>query len=263
MSTQAHPAPSPQKLGSGVVVAIALHAVVAIVLISLTFIGPMHKPNWGESAASVGSIQASMVNAIPLPPKAPPVEKSVLASENVSKTPEPHPKEKTAPPPRDTDLLIKNKVETKTQPKAAPREVLDPPKHPQPTPPTPKAATGDSATQLPQAINQTVNGTATATVQNRTFGNRYAYYLRIVGTTVTRNYNTQRPDPRTSQDKSVTILFDIQRDGSPANLRVETSSGSPTLDMAGKRAILEVDNFGPLPEGDHITIEYKFDYHHP
>jgi hypothetical protein len=28
------------------------------------------------------------------------------------------------------------------------------------------------------------------------------------------------------------------------------------------RALQRIDSFGPLPEGDHITIEDKFDYKH-
>jgi protein TonB len=262
MSTQAHPAPGRQPLGSGLIGAIVLHVAVAALLIGASFLRPFHKKPWGEDTASIGAIQASMVSAIPLPPKAPPVEKSVLASEDVTKAPEPPPVEKTAPPPKATDILVKSKPD-KVVPKVAPKETPEPPKHPQPVAPSPKATSGDAATQLPQSISQTANGTATVTVQNRSFGNRYAYYLRIVGSTVTRNYNEQHPDPRASQDKSVTLVFDIQRDGSPTNLRVETASGSSTLDMAARRAVLSVDSFGQLPEGDHITIEYKFDYHHP
>src|SRR6185312_2559149 len=262
MSSYAHPAPLQQKFSSGFAGAVVLHVAVAGILIGMAFLHPFQPKHWGEDAASAGAIQAVMVNALPLPTKAPPIDHSVLASENVTKAPAPPVQEKTAPPPTPNDLLIKNKVDTKP-PKVAPKENLTPTKHPLPTPDSPKATTGDAATQLPQAVTQSVNGTATVTVQNRSFGNRYAYYLRIVGSMVTKNYNEQHPDPRASQDKSVSMLFDIQRDGTIQNLRVETASGSPTLDAAAKRALLEIDSFGPLPEGDHITIEYKFDYHHP
>jgi protein TonB len=262
MSSYAHPAPLQQKLGGGFAGAVLLHIAVAGILIGLAFLHPLHSKSWGEDASSAGAIQATMVNAIPLPPKAPPVDHAVLASEDVTKAPAPPVKEKTAPPPKPTDILIKNKIDTKPS-KVAPKENLAPTRHPQPTPESPKATTGDAATQLPQATTQAVNGTATVTVQSRTFGNRYAYYLRIIGGMVTKNYNEQHPDPRTSQDKSVTMLFDIQRDGTIQNLRLEIPSGSPSLDAAAKRAILQIDGFGPLPEGDHITIEYKFDYHHP
>ena len=58
------------------------------------------------------------------------------------------------------------------------------------------------------------------------------------------------------------ILRVLQRDGSIANVHIENRSGSPTLDTAAMRALQRIDSFGPLPEGDHITIEDKFDYKH-
>lgn len=261
MSTQTHPAPAPQKLSGGFVGAVVLHVVFAAAILLFGLLPGFHKPNWGEHASSVGSIQASIVSAIPLPPRAQPMEHSVLTSENVSPAAEEKPKEATAPPPKPTDVLIK-KPETKPPPvKPAPREA-EAVKHPQPAQPTPKATSGDNATQLPQATAQATNGTATITVQNRTFGDRYAYYLRGVSNTCARNYNQNQfsVDPRASEGKSVSITFDIQRDGSVANLRVARSSGSPTLDNAAKRAVLEVDSFGQLPEGDRLPIEFKFDY---
>ncbi len=99
-------------------------------------------------------------------------------------------------------------------------------------------------------------------MQNRSFGNRYAYYVEAVGRVIAQNYFTQEVDPRTSEGKSVSVLFDIQRDGSITNIRIEQHSGSPTLDTAAVRALQRIDTFGPLPEGDHITIEDKFDYKH-
>ena len=88
-----------------------------------------------------------------------------------------------------------------------------------------------------------------ATVQDRTFGNRYAYYLKIVSNTVAQNWETYEADPATSQGKRVTILFDINRDGVPENIRIETKSGSPSLDASALHALQRVDNFGPLPAG--------------
>lgn len=253
---------NPDHFGNGVVRAVALHILVGAFLAALAIYAPGHVEHWGENAASVGAIQASMVSAIPLPSKVAPVEKSVLASDNVTPAPKPPPKEATQPPPKPTDVLIKEKNPPKTT-KVAPVEQPQPPKHPQPAPPTPKAATGDAATQLPEAVTQIKNGTAMATVQDRTFGNRYAYYVQIVSRIVAQNWYTQEADPATSQGKHVTIVFDINRDGVPQNIRIETRSGSPSLDASAMHALQRVDNFGPLPAGDHITVEYTFDYKHP
>lgn len=250
---------TPDRLGSGFLRAIGLHILVAAVCVCLAIYVPSHTQHWGENASAVGAIQASMVSAIPLPTKVAPVEKSVLASENVTPAPQPPPKEATQPPPKPTDILIKEKT-AKTPPKVAPVEQPAPPKHPQPAPPSPKATTGDMATQLPQAMTQLKNGTALATVQDRTFGDRYAYYIQIISRIVAQNWHTYEADPATSLGKRSVVLFDINRDGVPQNIRLETRSGSPSLDQSALHALQRVDNFGPLPAGDHITVEFAFDY---
>ena len=53
----------------------------------------------------------------------------------------------------------------------------------------------------------------------------------------------------------------LERDGTIENLQLHTRSGSPTLDAAAMRAIQRIDTFGPLPAGDHVPVEFQFDYH--
>jgi protein TonB len=243
------------RFGKGLTAAIALHIALGGGIVAYTlFAHLLHGPHWGESVSQSGSIEASMVNAIPLPQKAPPVKDNVLASDDVTKVPAPQPKVATQPPPKPEDILIKGKTATKAIDKPL---TVTPPKHPQPVPDTKKANSGDAATQFPQSIAQTKNGTSTVTVQDRVFGNRYAYYLQLIGRLVNQNYNP----PMASQGKSVTVLFDIERDGTVNNLKTEKPSGFGALDSAAMRAVSSVDTFGPLPAGDHITIEYKFDAH--
>jgi periplasmic protein TonB len=261
MTTEAISPLSPDdQFRRGVLGAIALHILIALAFVAIGIYLNHTSNHWGENASAAGSIQASMVSSIPLPTKAKPVDKSVLTPDAVSPAPLPPPKEAVAPPPRPTDIEVKAKDQPK---KLGPIPTPAPPKHPQPPPPpSAKAQTGDSATQLPQSMTQLKNGSATLTVQNRSFGNRYAYYVEAVGRVIAQNYFTQEIDPRSSEGRSVIIAFDIQRDGSISNVRIENRSGSPTLDTAAMRALQRIDSFGPLPEGDHITIEDKFDYKH-
>ena len=264
-------------LGGGMAGAVGLHVLLAAVLIGAAYLNFGKHDKWGENTSSVGAIQASMVSALPLPSRAKPVEKQVLASEDVNAAPLPPPKATTQPPPRPTDILIKSKTPDKPAPpapthstaptkpdlKAQPTEA-PPIKHPQPTPDTPKARTGETtATQLPEAVSQAKNGTATATIEDRTFGAHYAYYLRAVSQRVSQNWFSGEVDPRSSQGKRVTLLFDIDREGTPQNIRIENRSGSATLDESAIRAVQRVDGFGPLPAGDKITIEFAFDYKQP
>jgi periplasmic protein TonB len=259
MPTQAIPStPQDDQFRRGIYVALGLHVLLAAAFLLTAFFLDHTSNRWGESASSVGSIQASMVSAIPLPQKAAPVDKAVLTPEHVSPAPLPPPKEEAAPPPRPTDIEIQRKSAPK---KIAPIETPAPPKHPQPTPPTAKAATGESATQLPQSVTQLKNGTATITVMDRTFGDRYAYYINIVDQKVTQSWYSNEADPNASQGKRVTISFNIERDGTPSNVRVFTASGSPSLDTSALRALQRIETFGPLPTGNQITVEFTFDYH--
>jgi len=250
----------PDRLTPGLTRAIALHIAFAAAIIGATYLHLAHDDHWGDKSASTGAIQASMVSAIPLPHKAAPVDKSVLAPDEVSPAPTPPPKEATQPPPKPTDVLIKEKTKPA---KTAPVTKEAPPKHPQPTPDTTKATTGESATQLPQSIAQTKNGDAAATIEDKAFGERYAYYRDLVSRKVSENWFTAEADPRTSQGKHVVLTMDIQRDGSPTNVRIETRSGSPTLDTSALRAIQRIDSFGPLPAGNRVTVQLSFDYHQP
>jgi periplasmic protein TonB len=255
--------PPADPFRGGLAGAIGLHLALAAILVGAALINPSSSDRWGEKSSSIGAIQASMVSAIPLPSKVPPVKNAVLTPENVSPAPVAPPKEAAAPPPQPTDILLKAKTPDKPPPKVAPTPTEAPPKHPQPIPDTPKAQTGDQATQLPQSVTQTSAGTATLTVQDRTFGNRYSYYTQIVGRMVAQNWYKQEIDPRTPLGRSTTIVFDIQRDGTPTNVHVKDRSGSPSLDASALHALQRVDGFGPLPSGDHITVEYTFDYLHP
>jgi periplasmic protein TonB len=248
------------NFGGNFVGAIVLHGLVAGVILGWAFIFHTRGLNWGEQASNAGAIQATMVASLPLPPTQRTLDTGVLTSE----APSPAPvitKEKTEPPPDPKELAIPEKFTkpVKTAEKAAP----EPPKHIQPLPPQPnKAVTGETAgIRVAQSTLEIKNGTASVSVEDRTFGARFAYYVNIVNSKVAQNWYTSEADPSTSLGKSTTVLFDINRDGVPSNVRVETPSGSPSLDLSAVHAVQRVDGFGPLPQGDHITVEYTFHLH--
>ncbi|WP_260705228.1 TonB family protein [Edaphobacter flagellatus] len=236
---------------------LVLHAAIAGLIIGLAYFHNRGQ-NWGENAAEAGAIQATMVSSLPLPPRQRELDTGVLTSESPSPAPVVA-KEKTEPPPKPDEVAVPEKTKPVKQ---APQPTPAPPKHPQPTPPQPtKAATGETAgIRIPQSTIELKNGTASAMVQDRTFGARFAYYVNIVNRTVAQNWYTQEADPRASVGKSVTVLFDIDRSGAPSNPRLQTRSGSPSLDTSAMRAVQRVESFGPLPAGDHITVEYTFHY---
>jgi len=247
------------KLGGNLFGSIVLHALVVALILGWAYIFRSHTPPWGEQAANAGAIQATMVSSLPLPPRQRELDTGVLTSE----APSPAPliaKEKTEPPPSPKEIPIPTKAVK--PPKVAEKATPQPPKHVQPVPPQPqKATTGETAgIRVPEATMQMKNGTASVSVQDRAFGARFAYYVNIVNRTVAQNWYTQEADPVASNGKRVTLVFDINREGIPSNVRIETRSGSPSLDTSAVRAVQRVDGFGPLPQGDHITVEYSFDY---
>ncbi len=250
-----------EQFGNGMAGALLLHAGVAAALLTGALLKNRHRDTWGEQVSSVGAIQASLVSALPLPPKAPLVEKQVLVEPDTSPAPKPPPKEAALPPPRPTDVLVKAKEPEKKPPaKTALEPAPEPPRHPQPTPLTPKADTGSSATQIAQSVSQVKNGTSAINVQDHTFGVRFAYYIRGMDRVISQSYDQQDVDARSAQGKSVTVRFDIERDGSLSNIHIASSSGSASLDTAALRTFQRIDSFGPLPV-DHENVEWTLQYH--
>lgn len=258
-TAQSNSGPYRENLGGNFAGSIVLHLAVFGAIIGWTFVKGLHSNPWGQNSMEAGAIQATMVSALPLPPRQRTLDTGVLTSEKPSPAPV-QTKEQTQPPPSPKDLAIPTKP---TKPvKTAEKATPEPPKHVQPAPVQPtKAVTGETAgIRIAQATMQLKNGTASVSVQDRTFGSRFSYYVDIVNRKVAEQWFVGEADPRASQGKSVTIVFDINRDGVPLNPRIETKSGSPSLDVSALHALQRVDGFGPLPQGNKITVEYTFNY---
>jgi protein TonB len=95
------------------------------------------------------------------------------------------------------------------------------------------------------------------------FGTKFAWYVHVIQQKVSENWLKYEVDPRITTAQRVYITFDIARDGHPGNVRVDQSSGVPSLDISAVRALQRIDTFGPLPpdySGAKISVEYWFDY---
>jgi protein TonB len=95
------------------------------------------------------------------------------------------------------------------------------------------------------------------------FGSRYSWYVRVVNQKVSENWLKYEVDPRIQSANRVYVTFDIERSGRPTNIRVEQSSGVPSLDMSALRALQRIDTFGPLPSdysGSRVSVEFWFYY---
>jgi protein TonB len=95
------------------------------------------------------------------------------------------------------------------------------------------------------------------------FGSQYPYYVEAIKRKVASNWYQQQVDPGTRTGSRVYLNFSVSRDGVPSGARIETSSGSPTLDTSCLRAVQRSDTFGPLPGGytqNSISVEYYCEY---
>jgi protein TonB len=95
------------------------------------------------------------------------------------------------------------------------------------------------------------------------FGSRYGWYVQVVQQKVRQNWLAYEVDPNIKEANRFYLTFDITRDGRPTNVRVEQSSGVPSLDISAVRAVQRIDTFGPLPSdyaGNKVSVEFWFDY---
>jgi protein TonB len=94
------------------------------------------------------------------------------------------------------------------------------------------------------------------------FGSRFGWYTDVVARKVHQAWESE-VNPSVESAKRVYILFDISKAGSPSNVRIEQSSGIPSLDQSAVRALQRIDTFGPLPQGysgSYVSVEFWFDY---
>lgn len=279
-----------EPLTPAVWLALGLHTLALGAVLGWSILHLSHTKHFGSLNPTAGSIQASMVSALPLPPRQPVVDHAVLASDNpnIAPTPPPPPEPKAPAPkpkaeakplpeptPRKDDIPLNKPAATKPnkpapEPKPQPAKPTPnaetrpntPPRVPTPTPPTPKATTGETpGLQIPQSTTELKNGTATITVEERAFGDRYAYYVKLISQKVNQSRSGEDPDPPEAKGKRTVIRFTIDRDGIPIEAEVQTRSGSLALDRSALRAIQRIDGFGPLPAGDHLTVDFGFTDH--
>ena len=248
----------PQPIGGSFAGSLLMHAAIAGGLLAYSMFFAFNHHEWGSNVTA-GAIQASMVNAIPLPQTQPPSD-NVLATETPSPAPAPPvPKAAPIPPPDAIPIPIKATPPVKKAEKPAPT----PTKRVPPPPPTPnKAAYGEQAgLRVAMSSTQTRNGTVSIAVENGDFGSRFGWYVEVVKRKVAENWLTQEVDPQ-GFGRKVYVTFQVMRDGSVSNVRVAQSSGDATLDYSALHAVQRIDTFGPLPAGyagSYLNVDYYFE----
>lgn len=248
----------PENLRGNFVGSVFLHAAIFASIFGYAFVFHSSGNSWGDSSAPSSTIQATMVNSIPLPPRQPTNADNVLASETPSPAP-PVAKEKAAPPPDPKALAIPEKP---TKPLKAAEKPTPATEHPQPIKPQPlKAQTGEApGVRIAMSSTQTRVGTISVGTTDAAFGQRFAFYVAQIKQKVASQWYTTMLDP-SAKGHRVYITFEVGRDGAPSNIRIQQPSGDSTLDQTALRAVQHIDTFGPLPDGysgSYINVVYYF-----
>lgn len=234
--------------------------VTAAIILSAVVLPSGDGSNWGTGGGG-DAMGATLVSTVPLP--ANPVEtQNVLANQSKGLSQSvPTIEEKTP------DAIPIPEKETKKKP---PKKAITPTKHkPEPEPPPEEANN-----VVPFGEGGPVSGPygvfsaggakgGLSFGGGGDFGTRYAWYVRVVQQKVSQNWLQYEVDPSITAAQRVYVTFDIQRDGRPTNIRVEQSSGVPSLDQSAVRALQRIDTFGPLPSdysGNKVSVEFWFDY---
>jgi len=233
-------------------------AVTAIILLYTVFFAGPRGDSWGGGGGG-SAIGVSMVSSVPLPATAAKTE-NVLANESKGVT-----KSQPKIEEKEPDAIEIQGKNTKVKPKKLPTPTKEKPK-PAPEEETNQVAFGEGGpVSGPYGSFNSggAKGGFGVTGSGGDFGTKYAYYVQIVQRKVSENWLKYEVDPRITSAQRVYITFDVARDGHPYNVRVEQSSGVPSLDVSATRALQRIDTFGPLPpdySGSKISVEYWFDY---
>jgi len=234
-------------------------AVTGLIVIYSAFFMGQRGEGWGAGGGG-SAIGVSLVSSVPLPAN-PAQNQNVLANESKGVTQsQPKPEEKKEP-----DAIDIQGQNTKVKPKKTPTVTKEKPR-PAPEEETNQVAFGEGGPVSGPYGSFAAGGAKGGfgvSGSGGDFGTKYGWYVQVIQKKVADNWLKYEVDPKITTAQRVYITFDVARDGHPFNVRVEQSSGVPSLDVSATRALQRIDTFGPLPpdyNGSKISVEYWFDY---
>jgi periplasmic protein TonB len=249
------------RWGSALAWSAAFHVGVTVLLLAYSAVFYRTSGDtWGAGGGGE-AIGATLVSTVPLPAN-PAQTQNVLANESKGVT-QSQPKVEQKPEPDAIEIQGKN---TKVKPKKKQETVAKKATPAEPEPESNQVAFGEGGPVSGPYGTFSAAGAKGGfgfTGGGGDFGSRFAWYVQGVQRVVSQNWLKYEIDPRITSANRVYITFDISRDGRPGNVRVEQSSGVPSLDISATRAIQRIDTFGALPpeySGNKVSVEFWFDY---
>jgi periplasmic protein TonB len=233
-----------------------LHVAIAGSIVLYAVFGPgSHGGTWGAGGGGE-AMGVTLVSSVPLPASAVQTQ-NVLANESKGLTqsqPKAEEKEPEAIPIPGKNAKIKPKPRSSESQKAQPEEESNV---------VPFGEGGPVSGPYGTFNAGGAKGGFGFTGGGGDFGSRFAWYVRVVQQKVSENWLKYEVDPGITDARRVYVTFDIMRDGHPASVQMEQSSGVPSLDQSAVRALQRIDTFGPLPpdySGNKVSVEFWFDY---
>ena len=237
-----------------------LHAgIVSVMLVYTAFVTRGSGATWGAGGGGE-AIGATLVSTVPLAASPSPTQ-NVLANESKGLT-QSQPKIEEKEP----DAIEIQGKNAKVKPSKKQETVSKKESQPAPEPVENQVAFGEGGPVSGPYGSFSAAGAKGGfgiTGGGGDFGTKYSWYVHVIQQKVAENWLKYEVDPRITTANRVYITFDVARDGHPANVQVEQSSGVPSLDISAVRALQRIDTFGPLPpdySGSKISVEYWFDY---
>lgn len=251
---------SPEPTTAPAIGSVVLHgALFGSILLYGIINGFFHHNFWGNPGAG-SAIQVNLdSSAIPLPADQPKTD-NVLTTEKPSQAPAP-PQPKAEEKVDETAIPIPGKEQKVEKEKPKPPATKTQPKQPPPKQEN-RAQFGEQAGSKlarstfaqPTASDQPVS------VSNGDFGSRFPWYVEGIKRKVSQNWIRGQVDPGTPKGATVQIYFKVNRQGMPTGFRINTASGSPTLDRSCLLATQRVDTFGDLPrESNDQWLDVTYD----
>jgi len=285
----------PEQFGRGVWASVILHVFLAVLLLASPALFPNFAEDpWGSESGGAGGIQVQLVantSGVPLP--APAITSPDAAGNDSPGLYEPLPEPEPAAP--DDALSDAEPVpETFSEPadrEEAP-EAEDPEPEPQIPPPPPRrepetvaappapapppvtrpedrAPAPDNAVPFGEGGQPSVSsgfalggGRGGLDIGTGAFGEQHGTYVRSITQRISNAWVQSRIPANIRTAPRVYVAFDILRNGTIENIRVEQSSGNADIDRSAERAVFASHPLAPLPaqyRGTRVSVSFWFE----
>lgn len=237
-----------------ILLSVGLHVLLVLIAILGGYLNISRGQAWG-GPTSGSAVQANLVSVVPLPRQQERTD-NILANDSKGQTQSIPQKVQ----PEANAIPIPDKTVPHKQAKTTPIQAPDV-HHPITPPQDNKVPYGQGG-----PINVSYGSFTIGQIQGGftfegDFGTRFAYYVGQIQRKIYETWHPAEVGPG-GQGHRAFISFDISKDGTPGNIRVEQSSNIPALDQSAYRALQRIDTFGPLPQGysgSNLHVELLFE----